>query len=400
MVLENASASTQGDSLDDSSPRSDDDPYSNSIPQETSYHIDRSNFPRPIPIIGPLLGYNDQFFSKVLQAKVLNGSKALGRPLTQDEATAFAYWTAKQISIFSYGAPVGISWGSWRCYSTATTMRFPFWQPNLEKFQSDVFPPRLGILKGVRAVTAWHALRFVAYGACGNWFGQLFFGSYSMTVASVGELSDKRLKPFSDAIKSQAEKKRGSLQGIPKPGPMGQQQTGNNQQDDASPSGGMFMEETMGNNDGGNASGTTNQSRPWPAKTAPPQMPTQETPDQPFDAWDDASPAGGQGVPADTSQPRPSRSSGSAWDRLRRGEKPPPPGSRQQSGLRPFSNTQNEAQREQRQGSTLDDSYTFSKSEEERSYAKDEAQKEFDARVERERRGGDFSSGNGDQKRW
>jgi hypothetical protein len=162
----------------------------------------------------------------------------------------------------------------------------------------------------------------------------------------------------------------------------------------------MFMEETMGNNDGGNASGTTNQSRPWPAKTAPPQMPTQETPDQPFDAWDDASPAGGQGVPADTSQPRPSRSSGSAWDRLRRGEKPPPPGPRQQSGPRPFSNTQNEAQREQRQGSTLDDSYTFSKSEEERSYAKDEAQKEFDARVERERRGGDFSSGNGDQKRW
>jgi hypothetical protein len=399
MVLENASASTQGDSLDDSSPRSDDDPYSNSIPQETGYHIDRSNFPRPIPIIGPLLGYNDQFFSKVLQAKVLNGSKALGRPLTQDEATAFAYWTAKQISIFSYGAPVGISWGLWRCYSTASTMRFPFWQPNLEKFQSDVFPPRLGTLKGVRAVTAWHALRFVAYGACGNWFGQLFFGSYSMTVASVGELSDKRLKPFSDAIKSQAEKKRGSLQGMPKPGPVGQQQTGNNSQDDASPSGGMFMEETMGNDNGGNTGGTTNQNRPWPAKPVPAQMPTQETPNQPFDAWDDASPTGGQGVSADTSRTQPPRSSGSAWDRLRRGEKPPTV-PRQQSGPTSFPNAENEAQRDQRQGSAVDDSFAFSKSEEERSYAKDEAQKEFDARVERERRGGDFSSGNGDQKRW
>jgi len=279
-------------------------------------------------------------------------------------------------------------------------MRFPFWQPNLEKFQSDVFPPKLGTLKGVRAVTAWHAVRFVAYGAFGDWFGQLFFGSYSMTVASVGELSDKRLKPFSDAVRSQAEKKRGSLQGIPKPGPVGQQQTGNNQQDDASPSGGMFMEETMGNNDGGNTSGATKQTRPWPAKPVPSQIPTQETSSQPFDAWDDASPTGGQGVSADTSQTQPSRSSGSAWDRLRRGEKPPPPVPRQQSGPSPFSNAENETQRERRKGSTLDDSFTFSKADEERSYAKGEAQKEFDARIEREREGGDFSSGNGDQKRW
>jgi hypothetical protein len=399
MVLENASASTKDDSPDDSSPRSDNDPYLESTPQEGSYHIDRSSFPRPIPIIGPLLGYNDQFFSKVLQAKVLNGSKALGRPLTQDEATAFAYWTAKQISIFSYGAPVGISWGLWRCYSTAASMRFPFWQPNLEKFQAEVFPPKLGTLKGVRAVTAWHALRFVAYGACGNWFGQLIFGSYSMTVASVGELSDKRLKPFTDAIKSQAEKKRGSLQGIPKPGPVGQQQAGKDQQDDASPSGGMFIEETMGNGNGGNTSGTTNQSRPWPTKPVPSQIPAQEAPSQPFDAWDDASPTGGQGVSADTSQTQPSRSSGSAWDKLRRGEKPPPV-PRQQSGQSPWSKQQNETQKEQREGSALGDGFTFSKADEERSYAKDEAQKEFDARVERERRGGDFSAGNGDQKRW
>lgn len=48
----------------------------------------------------------------------------------------------------------------------------------------------------------------------------------------------------------------------------------------------------------------------------------------------------------------------------------------------------------------MGDSFTFSKTEEERNLAQIEAQKEFDARVEKERRGGDFSSGNGDQKRW
>jgi hypothetical protein len=61
---------------------------------------------------------------------------------------------------------------------------------------------------------------------------------------------------------------------------------------------------------------------------------------------------------------------------------------------------QHETQKEQREGATTGDSFAFSKTEEERTYAKEEAQKEFDARVERERRGGDFSKGGGDQKRW
>jgi hypothetical protein len=56
--------------------------------------------------------------------------------------------------------------------------------------------------------------------------------------------------------------------------------------------------------------------------------------------------------------------------------------------------------REQAQSPTASDDYAFSKETEERSLARDQAQKEFDARVERERRGGDFSSGSGDQKRW
>ena len=94
---------------------------------------------------------------------------------------------------------------------------------------------------------------------------------------------------------------------------------------------------------------------------------------------------------------------GSAWDRLRRGEKPTP--IPQNSGGKPppsqsqWSRRQSETQREQTEGSTTGN-FAFSKTEEERNYAKEEAQKEFDARVERERRGGDFSQGGGDQRRW
>jgi hypothetical protein len=56
--------------------------------------------------------------------------------------------------------------------------------------------------------------------------------------------------------------------------------------------------------------------------------------------------------------------------------------------------------REQAQSPTASDDFAFSKENEERSLARTEAQREFDARVERERRGGDFSSGSGNQKRW
>ncbi len=95
---------------------------------------------------------------------------------------------------------------------------------------------------------------------------------------------------------------------------------------------------------------------------------------------------------------------GSAWDRLRRGEKPAPvpqkSGGKHPTKQSAWSRQQDETQREQKEGSTMGDSFAFSKSEEERNYAKEEAQKEFDARVERERRGGDFSQGGGDQRRW
>jgi hypothetical protein len=121
-------------------------------------------------------------------------------------------------------------------------------------------------------------------------------------------------------------------------------------------------------------------------------MPSASSPQGPFD---DASPTGGQGVAAET----PPAAQGSAWERLRRGEKPESSSSTG-SNQSAWQRAQNETQKEQRQGLTTGDSFAFSKSEEERSYAKEEAQKEFDSRVERERRGGEFSQNGGNQKRW
>lgn len=117
----------------------------------------------------------------------------------------------------------------------------------------------------------------------------------------------------------------------------------------------------------------------------------------PFD--DDASPTGGLfqnevNNPTSQSQSQSSRPGESTWDRLRRGGAPIP-GERIQ---KPRPGEREREHREPREASSLGDSYSFVEGDEERKRAKEQAQQEFDARIERERQGKEFSSG--DEKRW
>jgi hypothetical protein len=420
MVLDNASASDSSDSFADSVPSSDADPYSDSQPGgSVDYHINTSKLPKPIPIIGRLLGYNDEFLLNFVGARIVVISKILGRHPSQEEANAVAYYTAKNIAINSYGGPVGAAAGMWRAYDTRSTFRFPFYQPNLETFQPDKFPQGLGWVKGFNAMTCWHAARASSYVVFGLIFSRFLFTSYGATTSAIGEVSDPRLKAVTAAIQAEAQKRKGSLPGMQgTPAPQERQLPNGGRpadahydrgegssQDDASPTGGIFGEENTAGTPGtfgGSIGGPTQDGGRWPGRVAPlpTQKNTQEAESQPFDAWDDASPTGGQGIAESTVQ----TSQGSAWDRVRRGEKPAPSpsksGGKPQPKQSPWSRQQHETQKEQREGATTGDSFAFSKTEEERTYAKEEAQKEFDARVERERRGGDFSKGGGDQKRW
>lgn len=392
MVLENSSAAQSAD-FADTAPASDDDTYSSSASQ--AYHIDGSQLAKPIPILGRLLGYNEQYFSKLMQIKIAMYSQELNRPLTNEEANAVAYWTSKQTSIISYATPLAAVAATWRWNATKATFRFPFIQPNMETFDPSVFPSKsMPLLKGHFALRMWTAGRLGAYYIIAMPIAQILLGSYCVSVAAVGQMSDTRLKSMNDQIKTQAQQKRG---GLPRQNPQRRAPASTNTQaDDASPTGGMLWEEPASDEGAINATGTPQKqssSTQWnPKKPTPSQMPPARTSQSPLD---DASPTGGQGVAADT----PLAAQGSAWERLRRGEKPTS-GSSTGSNQSAWQRAQNETQKEQREGSTTGDSFAFSKSDEERSYAREEAQKEFDLRVERERRGGDFSQNGGDQKRW
>lgn len=417
MVLQDASATSTDDSFKDSAPNSDDDPYASS--NATKYKINSDGFPQPIPILGAWLGYDAQLLAKITTQKIAHGSQILRRPMTQEEVDGLAYWAAKQISIYSYSKPLGVAAGAWRCYTTADSFRFPFYKPNPEKFNTQAFPPVFKILTGSRAVAAWHGLRFLAYGGLGQLLSQMLLGSYSMTVGSVGELGDKRLKSYIEAIRADAERKRGALMGGQGRAGMGQPQPQAGAGIGGLPQGNASSKVTVGGEsdwnttpneepregsiEGSRASmqaSTPSVTSPTPTsrprgsgRPVPAQNPVEESSPQPFGMFDDASPTGGQGVQADIRAAPAASQGGSAWDRIRRGEslnKSTDPGTR----------TAWQKREDARERTSGDNSFAFSKSEGEKSFAREEAQKEFDARVERERRGGDFSKGSGDQRRW
>jgi hypothetical protein len=120
-----------------------------------------------------------------------------------------------------------------------------------------------------------------------------------------------------------------------------------------------------------------------------------QTSSSPFDDDDDASPTGGlfQNEVNNTSQDQQqSRPGESTWERLRRGGAPIPTQRPPQQSRRAEPE-----QREQREGSAVGESFTFVEGDERKS-ARDRAQREFDERIERERQGRDFTSDEG--KRW
>ncbi len=234
-----------------------------------------------------------------------------------------------------------------------------------------------------------HLARTGIYTATGMSIAGILLSSYAVSVATVGAMGDTRLRQyFEDFRKVNPSGRPPQRRSVPPPA---KKQPGS-VVDDASPTGGMLWEEPVTDNEN---AGAAPQAPRRPVQMRSPSTSGPES--KSVDPFDDVSPAGGQDMSGNAST-----SQGSAWERLRRGEKLksiPTEGSSQASSQSPWQRKQDASQKEQQQGSTLGDSFTFSKSEEERSYAKDEAQKEFDARVEKERRGGDFSQ-TGDQRRW
>lgn len=92
-------------------------------------------------------------------------------------------------------------------------------------------------------------------------------------------------------------------------------------------------------------------------------------------------------------QSQPSRPGESSWDRLRRGAgNASSQGASQAERIQRFASSRQNAE-----GATVGDNFTFAEGKEQRDVERERAQREFDERLERERQGGDFNEGS---KRW
>lgn len=415
MVLEDVNESAPESFSDNPYPDSK-DPYA-STSSSSAQRFDPSNFPHPLPVIGMYMGFSARAVRWKTETTLKFAEKKIGRNLYPDEAQALAYHIYKLEQSKSYFAATGAAAGIYRAYGTMGKMRYPFYQPKVEDIDRNKFM----FVKGPFAQYARHMWRFALYtivaGQMGNIIGQLI----AQPLAVANTANDPKLEQFGQELKaaSAADQKKTATQGREiqerrreferqtkdrsgmGPAPQdrwGKQPPAQSVVDDMSPSAGN---EPWGSQP--TSSGSWDSFSSQPDQSSPSteasnrRSPTQrpQSSSSPFD--DDASPTGGlfqdEVNTNSNSQQQQERPGESTWDRLRRGGAPVP-------GQRPpqQSRRAEPERREQREGSTLGDSYTFVEGDGERKRERERAQQEFDERLERERQGRDFSGEEG--KRW
>ncbi|KAK3626262.1 hypothetical protein LTR56_019933 [Elasticomyces elasticus] len=427
MVLENATAS-DAFTATDTSPSSDFDPYDSTDQTPSTYTSDDGNILRVQqndlngkPLAEPVkIKLNDlprrwaffgqaqhpDFLLKGVQDQVTFVANLMQRPVTQDEANALAFHFAKSIRMASYGAPIGIAVAQFLAYRGNSTYRFPLWTPIKEggRFQKDVFGP----LRGMSARVMWQASRLSAYTFVGTVLGQIFFGSYALSVSLAGRAMDPRLKDFNEALRNRQKSGLGTERGQrvedQSAGPKGNetydmarqrrsvQEVGRRGKavpagDDASPTGGAFSDDF---NDADEVGFMDEQEvrRKTDALIA-----ASRNRSSPTASGDTTSNVNSQTPRASReAQPQPP-STGSSWDRLRQGAMSGQPGDASK-GMAPSGSAGSRAPAQASDTDAMSDSFSFSS---DRESAKSEAQREFDARMERERAGKDFNEGG---KRW
>ncbi|KAF3034983.1 hypothetical protein E8E12_001534 [Didymella heteroderae] len=420
------------DSFTEPSNPSDNDPYASSTSSSlgSGERFDASNMPTPIPVIGPFIGFSSRALRFKAETTLSFAEKKLGRTLHPEEAQALAYHIYKLEKSKSYYAAAGAAAGIYRWYATMATYQYPFYTPKLESIDHNKFGP----IKGPAANMARQTWRFGLYalvaGQMGNIIGQLI----AQPIAAYETSVDPKLEEFGREIKAasardergnnersrmieerrkdfEARRRQEGTGGMTPPygargGERRQTPPIASDDDDMSPTSGNEPWGTQSSSSWGDFA-SEEQPKPQPERASvdvrssdarprrqAPYQSTQPAPSSspsPFD--DDASPTGGLFHSETTAQPTQpaSRPGESSWDRLRRGAGAgaAQQGGSQQDRIQRFSSSRQSGS--VTEGSTVGDNFTFVEGRDARDAEREKAQREFDERLERERRGGDFN---------
>ncbi|KAJ4354477.1 uncharacterized protein N0V89_006214 [Didymosphaeria variabile] len=403
MVLQDIE--TPADSFNDNPYPSDDDAYTSTAPAGQRY--DASILPQPLPIFGPLLGFSSGTIRFKTESTLKFAEMRLHRPLTAEEAQTLAGHLYQLEQTKSYFTTAGAGAGVYRWYNTWEQCRYPLYKPKPE----DINPNKFLFVKGPMAQYARHSWRLFCYVFVAGELGKLVGQILSQPVAAQATANDPKLAQFAADLKNtissdtarvtnrtartSADERRAAWEAAAKARATGNTHPQSPSSAHKSTPADDDMSPTAGNEPWPMSSDSSWSDSSFSSDSAPPTQPRQQptnpysqTPRRPIRREDDdTSPTGGMFQDEVQSQSKPGES---AWDRLRRG------GASTQQGPPSSMNRRHPPHQEQKEGSTMGDSFTFVDSDDERRRERERAQREFDARIEHERKGKDFN----EERRW
>ncbi|KAL2162065.1 hypothetical protein VTH06DRAFT_7850 [Thermothelomyces fergusii] len=314
-----------------------------------------------MPSFAPLFSYTTDWQKREIAYPLVDASFHIGRLLTPPEADALAYHRAKFCSRAAWAPPAVLLTAAYLTYRGRSTFRFPFYSPKPSSFNPMYFPAASRpFLSGPAAVRLWHLVRLGAYALVSQFVVKNVVYSYAQTSAVVGALRDDRLRVLREAM---PQRRQGTVHPHPPP-----------TADEPAPSPDFSPDPQRAREQPRWA-----QQPPEP-QTAPRDDHDDDDRDDDSYLFDDASPvAPSQRKKTSPSGSRPSPAAGgSAWDRIRERAR-----AEEGAAWSPDRQRDGASAGQQLRG----ESYTYTHADQEKAYAREQAQKEFDAMLERERRG-------------
>lgn len=281
-------------------------------------------------------------------------------------------YSGKLFVTLSYGSPIAIATAVGFLGRTNKTYGFPFYTPKPPKFNPDKFP---GLPEGSTSRLVWNLTRGLAWYTASKVVVSLFMTSYAVSVYAANLRGDPRLEPYrQDLSRRVSQSARVDQRPGMAPGSADNRQQpfsgyGGNPAPASTPSPPSWASLEKSDRD------TTNT---WPGTQSAQYEPSQQASGGESAVFDDVSPVAPLEQPRATSQ-EPSQQGGSAWDRLRNQAQT----SRSQTTSWARRRDDEMTSRGAQQGT----SYEYSSADEEKAYAKEQAQKDFDDMLEQERQG-------------
>ncbi|ERS97870.1 hypothetical protein HMPREF1624_06041 [Sporothrix schenckii ATCC 58251] len=365
-----------------------------------------------LPFYSRLVGYDDSWYRATIAMSVIGMRSRAQRMLSQEEVQILANMTAGLTTTMSYEFPVMLGTSIFLERRTRPTFGFPFYKPK-EGFDPNVFPTKTSrLIEGPMARTAWHVFRFSMYAAASHFVLRTAFFAYGTVANSYVFDRDPRLADLRTSLKSALAAKRGP-DSILKVTERAASRTAEAREalerrgrDREAQQRGVLPDQEQQQHQ---QQQQQQQYQPYQQYQSPPQQQQQKQPqtqsyddystDLDDDFYDDASPVS----PAEQrrrsgwkQQPTSGTGEGTAWDRLRSpghaGEKPTaisqaPPGQYGWEALRKGKSPPQPPSKQDNSNRPTTGDYTFNEDEEEKSYARNQAQKDFDAMLEKERQG-------------